>query len=1086
MARVSVIIPCYNQGHFLDEAVDSVLAQTFADFEIIVVNDGSTDSATNELLSGYDRPKTRVLTTENCGLAQARNNGINEASGEYILPLDADDKIGPGYLEEAVSLLDGDPLVGIVYCRAQLFGAVETEWHLPDFSEAEMMYDNVIFCSALFRRSDWADVGGYSGEMVYGWEDYDFWLSLLERGRLVRRIDEILFFYRVASDSMVRSKERWQKVEMFKRIFRRHKDFYADNIEHWIEIVLDARENYHQARLYVDCGDGISNENSIVRKVDRNSTRLDFDLSHYTGIKAVRFDPMECSCVVHVDSIELNLEDGGTVTPADWLSNALYEEGGHYYFSGKDPWLYPIFSEQDLVAAKELILQFRFEAIEDRAMAEIIALQQQRLEQLGSTGEKRRYNRQDVVATSIMPRHSWRSLLNRLKLCVKNRGCLKLELSGLFDPFYYTAHYTDVRENPDVRDGQMTPLSHYINFGAREGRRPNAFFDPDYYLEQVNETLEPADLLLHYLNVGSRQGLKPSPRFDPAYYEERYTKKRKMFGLQPALGHYLRHGLGRFYPREGIEDLPIKPTISVLVPVYNVSPNYLNFCICSVIFQSYPHLELCLVDDCSTSNHIRPFLKEWSARDPRIKLKFLDENSGISGATNAAAELATGDYLCFLDNDDKLSPDCLQEVVKTINEQGADLLYSDEDLINQEGVRTNIFAKPAYNRELLLSHNYVTHLMVVKQELFKRAGGLDPDVSGAQDYDLMLKLAEQAEKIVHIPKVLYHWRAIETSTSIDHSQKDYADEAGRRALRNTMKRQNINAQVLGTDWKYFYRYQRVVGPEATVTLCVTRHDGRPLLPWLNELLISGDHPVLQVLVTGGVQSADSQGELSQDGRIVPLRFFDSANRESGAADLNRAVREAAGDYLLFVSDGVIGLKPGWLSALLEFGQDPENGMVGGRLVATVKEMQNGVVPDLENNSPDYYLRFFCESSTHLNGRHSCQNVQALTGDLCLIRRELFLSCKGLDEENFNDLFWCADLCLRLGDEGLRNVYTPFCRGERGVSVVDRTNCDAEKERFCKRWQDILAKGDPNYHTGPLEKSGIALKDFHHWYRGSSQ
>ncbi len=254
MPRVSVVIPCYNQGAFVDETINSVLDQTWQDFEIIVVNDGSTDPFTVNHLQQLNFPKTRVLHTGNQGLASARNNGIREAQGEYILPLDADDRIGPTYLEQAVRVLDADPEVGIVYCKAQLFGDVATEWLLPEFSLQRILLDNIIFCTAFFRKSDWEAVGGFDPAMVYGWEDYDFWLSLLEMNREVFQIKEILFYYRVAADSMVRARPRQHKVETFARIFRKHQDLYAQNIEVWVDKLLDVGEPYHQAVLLPEGG----------------------------------------------------------------------------------------------------------------------------------------------------------------------------------------------------------------------------------------------------------------------------------------------------------------------------------------------------------------------------------------------------------------------------------------------------------------------------------------------------------------------------------------------------------------------------------------------------------------------------------------------------------------------------------------------------------------------------------------------------------------------------------------------------------------------------------------------------------------
>lgn len=228
MPKVSVVIPCYNQGIYLDEAVDSVLAQTCRDFEIIVVDDGSNDEETRRLLAGYQRPRTRVIHTANRGLAMARNSGIAAAGGAYILPLDADDRIGREYLARAIAVLDNRPEIGIVYCRAEKFGSEHGPWHAADFSLRRMLLGNQIFCSALFRREDWQRTGGYDPGMAAGWEDWDFWLSLLELGREVWRIPEVLFFYRVKDVSMASSMDVSKKVAMHLHVMRNHPALFSE------------------------------------------------------------------------------------------------------------------------------------------------------------------------------------------------------------------------------------------------------------------------------------------------------------------------------------------------------------------------------------------------------------------------------------------------------------------------------------------------------------------------------------------------------------------------------------------------------------------------------------------------------------------------------------------------------------------------------------------------------------------------------------------------------------------------------------------------------------------------------------------
>ncbi len=375
MTTVSVIIPCYNQGHFLEEAVQSVLHQTLRDFEIIVVNDGSTDESTCRILGSFKREKTRIIHTENQGLASARNNGIQEARGKYILPLDADDLIEPQYLEKAVEVLEQNEDVGIVYCRARLFGAVETEWLLPPYTLAEMLKDNVIFCSALYRKDDWDAIGGYDSGMVYGWEDYEFWLSLIERGRNVVQLPDILFAYRVASDSMVRSKEKWQKICMFKRVYERHQKLFLENISVWIEAVLDARERYYTSRLYVDCGEGISDASSVSRKIEEKISEIHFNLETFKNIQALRFDPVDVAAVVEIFKIRIEYVDGHVLELRECTDNALFVKGDDRYFGTDDPQCFLPLASEKLCGIRNVIVKLSFKGLEHNALKQIVDAQ---------------------------------------------------------------------------------------------------------------------------------------------------------------------------------------------------------------------------------------------------------------------------------------------------------------------------------------------------------------------------------------------------------------------------------------------------------------------------------------------------------------------------------------------------------------------------------------------------------------------------------------------------------------------------------------------------------------------------------------
>lgn len=227
---VSVVIPCYNQGEFLAEAIASVRRQTFGSFEIVVVDDGSTEPQTLSTFAQLSPQDCKVMHTPNRGLAAARNHGIRHSSGKYILPLDADDRIAPGYLAAAVALLENDDRIGIVYPIVEFFGERSGIWRQSEFSAARLLYENMIVASAVFRRADWERVGGYREDMRFGWEDWEFWLSLVECGCGVVKLPEVMFYYRIRGDSMTRTLNNRQKFGLLLSLIRNHPRMYLQNV----------------------------------------------------------------------------------------------------------------------------------------------------------------------------------------------------------------------------------------------------------------------------------------------------------------------------------------------------------------------------------------------------------------------------------------------------------------------------------------------------------------------------------------------------------------------------------------------------------------------------------------------------------------------------------------------------------------------------------------------------------------------------------------------------------------------------------------------------------------------------------------
>lgn len=673
----------------------------------------------------------------------------------------------------------------------------------------------------------------------------------------------------------------------------------------------------------------------------------------------------------------------------------------------------------------------------------------------------------------ILPGHALEHFLSQ--------GLRERRESSLFFDLEWYADNT-----PVLLENGVHPLNHYFDFGIGERKSPCPVFDAQYY-EQTYDVFEKGDLFIHYLNYGAPADHRPCSWFDPVFYRERYLFPKNDQTLP--FEHFLDKGIGLgFYPNREVAELAVKPVISLIVPVYNAEPYQLNNCIRSVLHQSYPHWELCLADDCSTREDMLPLLQKWADEDDRIKVVFLEDNHGISGATNAAASLATGDYLGFLDNDDELTVDCLFKVVQYIIREKGDLYYSDEDLIGEDGRFYSVFNKPSFNPELLLGHNYITHFVLAEKSLYAKTGGLDSVLDGAQDYDLFLKLSELAERIVHIPQVLYHWRASESSTSINHKQKKYANAAGKKAILNALERRGIPADVEYLEWKFFYRVKRRLQTFPLVSICILSRTDDSFLVWLMRLTDFTKYSDIEYLVILENSQQDlflQIQSLPNGGRIRPLFVPTDANT---AARYNEAVNEASGEFVIFLNAYLQIQEEDWIHGMLEYGQDEHVGIVGGREIPFEDKNSIETLPDMTQPSELYYARFLQESSRHMNGLQLAQNVFAVSWNLLMINRTLFLEMNGFDEDRLGNLFADSDLCFRLQESGRNIVYTPFVSG-RYLSRESEQNfhlyesAKAEKTIFQKQWREKLRVGDPFYNYNVLEQGGIDSKQFLAWYLG---
>jgi glycosyltransferase involved in cell wall biosynthesis len=528
---------------------------------------------------------------------------------------------------------------------------------------------------------------------------------------------------------------------------------------------------------------------------------------------------------------------------------------------------------------------------------------------------------------------------------------------------------------------------------------------------------------------------------------------------------------------ERIARMERHPLISIVMPVYNPEPRFLIEAVESVQSQLYPYWELCIADDASTDAKVRPVLEQLADKDERIKIVFREENGHISRASNTALELAAGEFVALLDNDDLLPEHALFEVVCTIlDHRDVGLIYSDEDKITETGKRFNPYFKSDLNYELLLAQNMISHLGVYRRDLLESAGGFRVGFEGSQDYDLALRVLEHltAQQVRHIPRILYHWRAISGSTALASDEKNYAADAGRKAVAEHLQRRGLDAQVMpAPEASAFNRVRfKIPDPAPLVSIIIPTRDRVDVLATcINSIFDRTTYPEWEIiLVDNGSVEAESleyfAGLPCEKVRVVrndaPFNF--SALNNLGA-------KEASGELLCLMNNDIEIITPDWLEEMISFALLPDAGCVGARLWYPDGRLQHGGVllgvGGVANHA--HYLEgkgsagYFGRAVLH-------QSFSAVTAACMVVRQAVYQQLGGLDETlavAFNDV----DFCLRVRDAGYHNIWTPYAEMIHHESVSRGDEDTPEKKaRFNGeihtlelRWKDTL-DNDPAYNS----------------------
>ena len=531
------------------------------------------------------------------------------------------------------------------------------------------------------------------------------------------------------------------------------------------------------------------------------------------------------------------------------------------------------------------------------------------------------------------------------------------------------------------------------------------------------------------------------------------------------------------------KQVPGGPKISVLVPLYCTPPVFLREMIDAVRAQSYENWELILADasgEADGAAEVAAIARAAQTEDARVRYTKLENNEGIAGNTNTAMSLASGDYFAFLDHDDLLAPDALYEMASAIKKSGADMLYSDEDKVDGKGTKHfQPHFKPAFNPDLLRSNNYITHLTLVKRELAEKIGPIDGSYEGAQDYDYMLRLVEQAERIEHVPRILYHWRTHEQSTADNPMSKQYAYEAGRRAIEAHLTRVGQAGAAECLPDHGFYRVRYPVQGEPLVSVIIPNKDmGEALIACVNALLAS-DYQNLEVLIVENNSTEEDTfalyEKLETNKKIRVLHYEGSFNY---SAINNFAAAKAAGEYLLFLNNDVrTVIDKGWLSEMLSVCQRREVGAVGARLYYPDGRIQHaGIAIGIGGIAGALFVDLPKGRSGYMHKAILMQDLSAVTAACMMTKKTVFDEVGGFTEAlavAFNDV----DFCLKLREKDYLVVYDPYVEAYHDESRTRGPEDSKEKlhrfegeiEYMRARWTTILKEGDPYYNKNLSRK-----------------
>jgi glycosyltransferase involved in cell wall biosynthesis len=544
----------------------------------------------------------------------------------------------------------------------------------------------------------------------------------------------------------------------------------------------------------------------------------------------------------------------------------------------------------------------------------------------------------------------------------------------------------------------------------------------------------------------------------------------------------------RFAIKKSVSTFTYTPLISVVMPTYNTQEKWLRAAIESVQAQLYENWELCIADDCSADENVRKIIKECAAEDSRIKYVFREVNGHISAASNSALSIATGEFVALLDHDDLLAETALYRVAQALNQNPSyDIIYSDEDKVDEDNCRYDPYFKPDWNPDLLVAQNYLSHLSIIRKSMLNEFGGFRVGFEGSQDWDMALRITRSApaNSIIHIPYILYHWRAVPGSTAKAVDQKAYITESQYKTIESHFKALQIPVEIKQNEINYWNVNYPIPDPQPLVSIIIPTKNQKVLLEkCINSIVTKTDYSNYEIIVIDNHSDEDEAKTYLRSILANPIiKVLEFKENFNFSRINNYAVSQAKGDLIVFMNNDIEILANDWLIEMLSLAIRDGTGAVGAKLLYPNKTIQHaGVILGVGGVANHAYLGAPADVVGQMGRARIVQNMSAVTAACLVVEKKKFLEVGGFNEIDLKIAFNDVDFCLKLLKAGYRNVWTPnsvfihhesISRGQEDTPAK-QARFASEVQYMLDNWKDILVN-DPAYNPNlSIQRADFSL------------